>query len=137
EVTGRLEHPSIVPVYGLGSYSDGRPYYAMRFIQGESFKDAIQRYHQAEGGSRDRGQGTLELRQLLRRFLDVCNAIAYAHSRCVLHRDLKPANIMLGKFGETLVVDWGLAKAMGTADTPDPAREPGASPISPTADSTG
>jgi serine/threonine protein kinase len=65
----------------------------------------------APAGSRD-----LALRKLLRRFTDVCNAIDYAHSRGVIHRDLKPANIVVGKFGETLVVDWGLAKASGRAD---------------------
>ena len=113
EITGGLEHPGIVPVYGLGQYADGRPYYAMRFIKGDSLKEAIERFHQADIPSRDPGERTLELRQLLGRFIDVCNAIAYAHSRGVLHRDLKPGNIMLGKFGETLVVDWGLAKVVG------------------------
>jgi tetratricopeptide (TPR) repeat protein len=73
---------------------------------------------------------------LLRRFLDVCNALAYAHSRGVLHRDLKPANVMLGKFGETLVVDWGLAKTVGSVDAPGRAQEPGSSPIPPSAEST-
>ena len=59
---------------------------------------------------------SLDFRQLLRRFIDVCNAVAYAHSRGVLHRDLKPGNIMLGKYGETLVVDWGLAKVIGRTE---------------------
>lgn len=113
EITGGLEHPGIVPVYGLGTYPDGRPYYAMRFIRGESLKDAIDRFHNAAKVGMDPGQYALELRALLRRFVDVCNAIAYAHSRGVIHRDLKPGNIMLGKFGETLVVDWGLAKPLG------------------------
>ncbi|HEV3023502.1 MAG TPA: tetratricopeptide repeat protein, partial [Pirellulales bacterium] len=152
EITGGLEHPGIVPVYGLGSYADGRPFYAMRFIKGESLKTAIEKFHGNRGrgtkngeqeignrghGARDREQqeegrrgkgeeGTnprpairdpqsftsLEFRQLLGRFIDVCNAIEYAHSRGVLHRDLKPGNIMLGKYGETLVVDWGLAKVV-------------------------
>ncbi len=126
EITGGLEHPGIVPVYGLGQYADGRPYYAMRFIRGDSLKQAIERYHDPASGGRQppgepKNRGTnaprspaernLELRQLLSRFIAVCNAIAYAHSRGVLHRDLKPGNIMLGEFGETLVVDWGLAKS--------------------------
>ena len=97
-----------------GTYADGRPFYAMRFIRGDSLKEAIDRFHEADREpGRDPAQRALELRQLLGRFVDVCNAIAYAHSRGVLHRDLKPGNIMLGKYGETLVVDWGLAKAVG------------------------
>ena len=119
EVTGRLEHPGVVPVYGLGRYADGRPYYAMRLIKGETLKDAIDRFHDADRLGRDLGERSLAFRALLRRFIDVCNAVAYAHSNGVLHRDLKPANIMLGPFGETLVIDWGLAKVLGraTADT--------------------
>jgi serine/threonine-protein kinase len=109
EITVALEHPGVVPVYGLGVDAAGRPYYAMRFIKGESLKAAIERFH--EGASRE-----LDLRKLLRRFLDVCNAVDYAHSRGVIHRDLKPANIIVGKYGETLVVDWGLAKSVGRAD---------------------
>ncbi|MGO8747055.1 MAG: protein kinase domain-containing protein [Thermoguttaceae bacterium] len=109
EITGGLEHPGIVPVYGLGTYGDGRPFYAMRFIKGDNLKAAIERFHAAQPVRFD----SLEFRQLLGRFVDVCQAIAYAHSRGVLHRDLKPGNIMLGKFGETLVVDWGLAKVVG------------------------
>jgi serine/threonine-protein kinase len=116
EITGGLEHPGIVPVYGLGTYPDGRPYYAMRFIRGESFKEAIAAFHADVALKRDPGRRSLALRKLLRRFLDLCNAIDYAHSRGVLHRDIKPANVILGKYGETLVVDWGLAKAVGRID---------------------
>ena len=112
EITGGLEHPGIVPVYGLGTYADGRPYYAMRFIRGDSLKDAIERFHQAERPGRQPSERSLRLRDLLGRFVDVCNAVAYAHSRGILHRDLKPGNIMLGQYGETLVVDWGLAKPL-------------------------
>jgi len=112
EVTGGLEHPGIVPVYSLGAYSDGRPFYAMRFIRGDSLKEAIQRFHKAQPLQRV-GFDTLEFRQLLGRFIDVCEAIAYAHSRGVLHRDLKPGNIMLGKYGETSSSIGGLAKAVG------------------------
>ncbi len=114
EVTGGLEHPGVVPVYGLGHYPDGRPFYAMRFIRGDSLKQAIEKFHRADvQPGRDPGERALALRQLLRRFVDVCNTIAYAHSRGVLHRDLKPGNVMLGPYGETLVVDWGLAKPIG------------------------
>src|SRR5205823_4680799 len=74
-------------------------------------------------GGGEPGRRTLELRQLLRRFVDVCNAVAYAHSRGVLHRDLKPGNVMLGQYGETLVVDWGLAKVAGRPEGVDGAAE--------------
>jgi eukaryotic-like serine/threonine-protein kinase len=116
EITGGLEHPGIVPVYGLGTYGDGRPYYAMRLIKGDSLKEAIERCHADESLKLDPGRRSLQLRKLLRRFMDVCNAIDYAHSRGVLHRDIKPGNIIVGKYGETLVVDWGLAKPMGRAE---------------------
>jgi serine/threonine-protein kinase len=116
EITGGLEHPGIVPVYGLGNYGDGRPFYAMRFIKGDSLKEAIERFHADESLKKDPGRRSLELRKLLRRFTDVCNAIDYAHSRGVLHRDIKPGNIIVGRYGETLVVDWGLAKALGQVE---------------------
>jgi hypothetical protein len=109
EITGRLEHPGIVPVYGMGMSEDGRPYYAMRFIKGRTLRDAIARLHSGELKSEN--ERRVELRHLLSRFIAVCNAVEYAHSRGVIHRDLKPGNIMLGRYGETLVVDWGLAKA--------------------------
>src|SRR5262249_33296536 len=110
EITGKLEHPGVVPVYGLGCHDDGRPYYAMRFIKGDSLQEALRRFHEADADPRrDPGERSVAFRQLLGRFIDVCNAVAYAHNRGVLHRDLKPANIMLGMYGETLVVDWGLA----------------------------
>src|SRR5262249_47049263 len=80
EVTGGLEHPGIVPVYGLGQYDDGRPFCAMRFIRGDNLQAAIQRFHEADKPGRDPGERALEFRKLLGRFLDVCNAIAYAHS---------------------------------------------------------
>ncbi len=111
EITGQLEHPGIVPVYALGTDAEGSPYYAMRFIRGRELKKYIQEFHESLGSTSRLFDG-VRFRQLLRRFLDVCNAMEYAHSRGILHRDLKPANIMLGNHGETLVVDWGLAKIM-------------------------
>jgi hypothetical protein len=99
EVTGGLEHPGIVPVYGLGHFSDGRPFYAMRFIKGDSLQEASEAFHKS--GSTSPYDQDLLFRNLIKRLIDVCNAIAYAHARKVLHRDLKPGNIMLGKYGET------------------------------------
>jgi tRNA A-37 threonylcarbamoyl transferase component Bud32 len=115
EVTGRLEHPGIVPVYGLGRDATGRPFYAMRLIRGESLELAIHRFHRDDSWKAT-GQRILALQKLLRHFLDVCNTIEYAHSRGVLHRDIKPSNIMIGPYGETLVVDWGLAKPLSPSD---------------------
>jgi serine/threonine protein kinase/Flp pilus assembly protein TadD len=111
EITARLEHPGIVPVHGLVHDADGQPCYAMRFIPGESLGDAIKQFYEADNSDRDPGERAVALRQLLTRFIAVCNTLAYAHSRGIIHRDLKPSNIMLGQYGETLVVDWGLAKS--------------------------
>jgi serine/threonine-protein kinase len=111
EITGQLEHPGIVPVYGFGMDASGRPYYAMRLIRGTSLHQAIERYHAGKPDQR-------RFRELLQRFIAVCNTVAFAHSKGVIHRDLKPENVMLGEFGETLVVDWGLAKATGRAEEP-------------------
>ncbi len=116
EITGGLEHPGVVPVYGLGIDAGGRPYYAMRFVKGDSLREAIDQFHKDEALNKEPGRRSLELRRLLRRFTDVCNAIDYAHSRGVIHRDIKPANIIVGRHGETLVVDWGLAKALGRTE---------------------
>ncbi len=116
EVTGGLEHPGIVPVYGLGQFEDGRPYYAMRFIRGDTFKETIAKFHSDPALKRDPAARSLRFQKLLRTLLDTCNAVDYAHGRGVIHRDLKPSNILVGKHGETLVVDWGLAKAVGRKD---------------------
>jgi serine/threonine protein kinase/Tfp pilus assembly protein PilF len=114
QITGRLEHPGIVPVYALGFDASGRPYYAMRFIEGETLQEVVKRFHaKFPDPHSNHGERLLELRKLLGRLVDVCNAIDYAHNRGIIHRDLKPSNIMLGKYGETLVVDWGLAKVIG------------------------
>ncbi len=107
-VTAQLEHPGIVPVYELGEGADGRPYYTMRRIRGRTFGAALQ----ACKSLRDR-------LALLPAFVAACQAVAYAHARGVIHRDLKPENLMVGEFGEALVVDWGLAKVTtaGHVDT--------------------
>lgn len=102
EITGQLEHPGIVPIYDLDQDADGQVRYAMRFVQGRTLADAIRAYHERPT--------PLAFRELVQRFLSVCQTIAYAHNQGVIHRDLKPANVVLGDYGETLVVDWGLAK---------------------------
>jgi serine/threonine-protein kinase len=111
QITGQLEHPSIVPVYELVRLAEGRqPFYSMRFVRGRTLANAISDYHH----KRRHGQARpLELRDLLGAFVSVCNAVAYAHSRGVLHRDLKPHNVVLGSYGEVMVLDWGLAKLVG------------------------
>jgi serine/threonine protein kinase len=116
KITGQLEHPSIVPVYELAkSGADKKPFYTMRFIKGRTLADAIKAYHQ----KREAGKASsMDLGELLTTFVGVCNAVAYAHSRGVLHRDLKPRNVVLGDFGEVIVLDWGLAKVIGQTDGP-------------------
>jgi serine/threonine-protein kinase len=101
-LTAQVEHPGVVPIYSLGEDREGRPFYAMKFVHGRTLAAAIADYHASPT--------LLTFRDLLRRFVDVCLAVAFAHSRGVIHRDLKPANIMLGEYGETQVLDWGLAK---------------------------
>lgn len=104
-VTGQLEHPNIVPVYEVGARPDGALYYTMRLVRGKTFHEALTECR------------TLHDRlKLLPRFVDLCQAIAYAHSRGVIHRDIKPHNVMVGEFGETVVLDWGLAKVRGSQD---------------------
>jgi serine/threonine-protein kinase len=116
-ITGQLEHPSVVPIYEVGLHADERsPYYTMRFVRGRTLAEAAEQYH------RRRAQGTagpLELRELLTAFVAVCNVVAYAHSRGVLHRDLKPHNVILGDYGEVILLDWGLARFIDAPDTSD------------------
>ncbi|HEX4611474.1 MAG TPA: serine/threonine-protein kinase [Urbifossiella sp.] len=128
-VTARLDHPGIVPVFGLVADGHGRPCYAMRFIAGATLRQEIDRFYgtarrdgtPAVPTPADPDARRLAFRQLLQRFVAVCQAVGFAHTRGVIHRDLKPANIMVGEFGETLVVDWGLAKTLGSPLPDDPA----------------
>ena len=105
-----------MPLHDLGRDENGQPFYVMKFIQGRRLTDAIADYH-AKKASSD-WPSDLQFRRLLETFVSVCNAVAYAHSKGVLHRDIKPDNVMLGPYGETLVVDWGLAKGLGQPDQP-------------------
>jgi serine/threonine protein kinase len=101
-ITGSLQHPGIVAVHNLGRLMDGRLHYTMRLVRGQTFADILK---QEAGKSKS-------LPYLLSIFEKICQAVAYAHSKRVIHRDLKPANVMVGKFGEVQVMDWGLAKVL-------------------------
>lgn len=103
-VTARLEHPGVTPVYGIGEDESGRPCYAMRFVPGTTLLDAIRELHAAGPVAPE------AVRPLLSRFVALCATVAYAHSRGVVHRDIKPANVAVGAFGETILLDWGLAQ---------------------------
>ncbi len=99
-IQARLEHPAIVPVYELGRASDGSPYFTMKRLAGVTLSQILA------------GASSLDLKGMLRAFVDVCLAVEFAHSRGVVHRDLKPSNIMLGDFGEVYVLDWGVARVL-------------------------
>jgi serine/threonine-protein kinase len=101
-----LEHPGIVPVHDVGTLADGRVYYAMKYVQGNRLDEHLPRIP--------------SLNDRLRVFQTICEAVAFAHARSVVHRDLKPANIMVGSFGEVLVMDWGVAKILEEGTTRDP-----------------
>lgn len=112
-LTARLQHPAIVPIYEAGRWPDGEPFYAMKLVSGTSLADLI-----AE-------RKTLEERlSLLPHVITVAQAVAYAHSQHILHRDLKPANVLVGEFGETVVIDWGLAKGLAEQDVARPGELP-------------
>jgi serine/threonine protein kinase len=108
--TASLDHPMIVAVHDTGVTADGRPFYAMRLIRGRALSAAL------------RGAAQGARLRLLKHVLDACHAVAYAHSLGVLHRDLKPANVMIGEFGETQVVDWGLGTRRGRGPPSAPTR---------------
>src|SRR5262245_35468551 len=101
-ITGQLAHPSLVPVHAQGRLPGGRPYYTMKLVEGETLAVLLQA----------RPDPTFRQIEMLRVFAQVCQAVAYAHTRGVIHRDLTPANVMVGAFGEVQVVDWGLAKEL-------------------------
>jgi serine/threonine protein kinase len=121
-VTSQLEHPNIVPVYVTGEAAGGRPYYAMRLIQGRTLAAAIADLHDRRRAHEPAEERTARYTELLSQFALICKAIAYAHDRGVIHRDIKPANVMLGRFGEVVVLDWGLAERI---DRDDRARSSG------------
>ncbi|MDB5306716.1 MAG: Serine/threonine protein kinase [Gemmataceae bacterium] len=107
-ITSRLQHPGIVAIHELGTSPDGRPFFVMRLVRGQTLEQILGR----------REDASTDLPRLLNIFLQICQALAYAHSQGVIHRDLKPANVMVGGFGVVKVMDWGLAKVLGEPDLP-------------------
>jgi serine/threonine-protein kinase len=136
QVAGQLQHPGVVPVHDLGQLPDGRPFIVMKLVRGRTLADLLAERpargterpkpseplssQQAECG--DTSECLVDLPRFLGIFQQICQTVAYAHSKGVLHRDLKPANVMVGAFGEVQVMDWGLAKVL--ADSPSREREP-------------
>jgi serine/threonine-protein kinase len=114
QICGQLQHPGIVPVYGLGRMADGRPFFSMKLVRGETLARVLA----------SRAAANDDWPRLLSIFESICQTVAYAHARGVIHRDLKPSNVMVGAFGEVQVMDWGLAKVLSKAgeDEPKPER---------------
>jgi eukaryotic-like serine/threonine-protein kinase len=117
QIGGQLQHPGVVPVYELGSFDDGRAYFTMKLVKGATLAHLLR---QRPDPSQDRPR-------FLKIFEQVCQAVAYAHSKRVIHRDLKPANVMVGAFGEVQVMEWGLVKVLANEDglPPEDATPPG------------
>ncbi len=112
-ITGRLQHPGVVPILELGTCDDGQPFFAMQFVRGQTLNETLAA----------RKNVSADLPRLLKIFEQICQAVAYAHAMGIIHRDLKPANIMTGAYGLVLVMDWGLAKALGEPDPPPAASD--------------
>jgi len=111
QISGQLQHPGVVPVYELGTFADGRPYFTMKLVKGWTLAELLA----------DRESATDDLPRFLGIFEQVCQTMAYAHARDVIHRDLKPSNVMVGSFGEVQVMDWGLAKVLPKREAIDDA----------------
>ena len=112
QIVGQLEHPNIVPLYDVGSHENGELYFTMKYIQGRTLEEIIKSL--AEGNPEDHRQFSWQRRAMI--IQQLCAAVEFAHRKGIVHRDLKPANVMLGPFGEVVVMDWGLAKRIGSSD---------------------
>ncbi|MDR2116008.1 MAG: serine/threonine protein kinase [Planctomycetaceae bacterium] len=115
-ITGKLVHSGIIPIYSLDYDNQEEPYYVMRFLEGQTFEQLITQYHNLKGPLHT----PEELRRLIRHFINVCQTMAYVHDHHVVHRDIKPSNIMLSGYGETIILDWGLAKILTNENNKEP-----------------
>jgi eukaryotic-like serine/threonine-protein kinase len=113
-ITGQLDHPGIVAVHSLKLADDTQPCYVMRFVQGPTLHERVKAFHENTAETHERGRfATVAFRELLQHFVALCNIVGYAHDRGVIHRDIKPSNVILGPYGETFLMDWGLARELG------------------------
>ncbi len=117
-IMAQIEHPNVMPVHELGECGEGNYYYTMKYLKGTSLHQVLDRLRQDSPGA----DSEFPIARLIDIFEHVCQAVAFAHSRGVIHRDLKPENVMIGSFGEVLVVDWGLAKVFNDTDDDEAAR---------------
>ena len=117
QVTGQLDHPGIVPVHELGVDPDGVPFFTMPLVHGRELREILSEYHASRGAKK--GGEAWTLPRLVGVVLRVCETMAYAHDKGVVHRDLKPANVMVGRYGEVYVMDWGLARLLARGDSRD------------------
>ena len=116
-ITGQLQHPNIISVFQYGHDAEGADFYVMPLVEGQTLDDVIAALHEdAPDGKPDQ----VEMNRLLNRFISICTAVAFAHSKGIVHRDLKPTNVMLGRFGEIYLLDWGLAGAQSAEAIEDP-----------------
>ena len=119
QVTAQLQHPGIVPVHDLGRLADGRVFYTMREVRGRTLREVLSEVHEASTAAAwGLARSGWSFLRLMDAFRQVCATVAYAHARGVIHRDLKPDNILLGPFGQVLVLDWGLVKVLGAPSLP-------------------
>jgi WD40 repeat protein len=121
QIAGQLQHPGVVPIHEIGTLPDGRPFFAMKLVKGETLAELLKG---RESRRVEPGGSPHDLPRFLTVFEQVCQTLAYAHSKRVIHRDLKPANVMVGAFGEVQVMDWGLAKVLPEVPTPAEALDP-------------
>jgi len=120
QATAQLQHPSIVPVHDIGTLPDGRLWFTMKEVRGQTLDAVVRQVHAASDGHWRPTADGWTFKRLVAAFLQVCHAMAYAHERGVLHRDLKPQNVMVGSLGQTYVLDWGLAKVLGASQDHKP-----------------
>ncbi|MBM75704.1 MAG: hypothetical protein CMK59_09915 [Proteobacteria bacterium] len=118
QISAQLEHPNIIPIHEIGELVDGRVYFSMKEVQGDTLENVLLDLHMnsRKAGRWDKTIDGVDFRGLIDMFHKVCEAIGYAHQHGVIHRDLKPENIMVGAFGEVLVMDWGIAKVLGDSE---------------------